>query len=79
MDHTLYLKKVIHFTLYNFKQCFDCLWLKENMLVLWEAVVNNELFTLIYILNMKSDIPVLTPYSPTEELSVKDIVKTRNM
>ena len=45
------------------------------MLVLWEAGVNNELFTLIYALNMKSNITVLTPYSPTEEFSVKDIVK----
>ena len=75
IDHSLYLKKVIHFTLYDFKQCFDSLWLKESMLVLWEAGVNNELFTLIYALNMKSNITVLTPYGPTEEFSVKNIVK----
>ena len=49
-------------------QCFDSLWLK---LVLWEAGVNNELFTLIYALNMKSNITVLTSYGPTEEFSVK--------
>ena len=75
IDHSLYLKKVIHFTLYGFEQCFDSLWLKESMLVLWEAGVHNELFTLIYALNMKSNITVLTPYSPTEEFSLKDIVK----
>ena len=75
IDHSLYLKKVIHFTLYDFKQCFDSLWLKESMPVLWEAGVNNELFTLIYALNMKSNITVLTPYGPTEEFSVKDTVK----
>ena len=45
------------------------------MPVLWEAGVNNELFTLIYALNMKSNITVLTPYGQTEEFSVKDIVK----
>ena len=43
--------------------------------MLLEAGDNNELFTLIYALNMKSNITVLTPYSPTEEFSVKDIVK----
>ena len=53
IDHSLYLKKLIHFTLYDFKQCFDSLWLKESRLVLPEAGVNNELFTLIYALNMK--------------------------
>ena len=45
------------------------------MLVLWEAGVNNELFTPIYALIMKSNITVLTPYGPTEEFSAKDIVK----
>ena len=45
------------------------------MLVLWEAGVNNKLFIQIYALNMKSNITVLTPYGPTEEFSVKDIVK----
>ena len=75
IDHSLYLKKVIHSTLYDFKQCFDSLWLMEIILVLWEAGVNNELFTLIYALKMKSNIIVLTPYGPTEEFSVKDIVK----
>ena len=45
------------------------------MLVLWEAGVNNELFTLIYALNMKSNITVLAPYGPTEKFSVKNIVK----
>ena len=75
IDHSVYLKKVIHFTRYDFKQCFDSLWLKESLLVLWKAGVNNELFTLIYALNMKSNITVLTLYGPTEEFSVKDIVK----
>ena len=67
--------KVIHFTLYDFKQCLDSLWSKESMLVLWEAGDNNELFTLIYALNMKPNITVLTPYGATEEFSAKDIVK----
>ena len=50
------------------------------MLVLWDAGVNNELFTLIFTLNMKSNITVLTPNSPMEEFFGKDIVKqgTRN-
>ena len=61
IDHNLCLKKAIHLTLYDFKQCFESLWLKESMLVLWEAGVNNELFTLIYTLNMKSNITVFTP------------------
>ena len=45
------------------------------MLCIWDAGIQNELFYLIYKLNKEAKIIVFTPYDPTEEFYVMDLVK----
>ena len=62
IDHTLYLNTRMHLTFYDFKQCFDSIWLN----CMWDAGVRNELFYLIYLLNKNANIIVRTPFGQTE-------------
>ena len=75
IDHTIYLNTGKHFTFYDFKQCFDSIWLKESMNCMWDAGARNELFYLIYLLNKNANITVRTPFGETEEFRVKNLVK----
>ena len=75
IDHTIYLNTSIHLTFYDFKQCFDSIWLKHSMNCMWDAGVRNELFYLIYLLNKNANIIVRTPFGQTEEFKVKNLVK----
>ena len=67
IDHTIYLNTSMHLTFYDFKQCFDSIWLKELMNCMWDAGVRNGLFYLIYLLNKSTNITVRTPFGQTEE------------
>ena len=65
----------MHLTFYDFKQCFDSIWLKDSMNCMWDAGVRNDLFYLIYLLNKNANIIVRTPFGQAEEFKVKDLVK----
>ena len=60
--------------IYDYKQCFDSLWLQECMNDLYSAGLNDDKFALLYNVNTKVDIAVKTPVGKTGRESVKNVI-----
>ena len=75
IDHARYLKITISVTLYDFKQCFDGMWLQDSILSVKNIGIANEVLSFIKKLNETSDIVVKTPVGETTEFTIKNIVK----
>ena len=75
IDHAKYLKRTVYLVLYDFKQCFDSLWLEDCLVSLKNIGVNNELIAIIKDLNETAEIVVKTPVGNTTEFIVIKIVK----
>ena len=75
LDHMAYLKKPAYITLYDYRQAFDSLWLKESILSLWNLGIRDVYLPLIYKLNEKAVVTVNTPYGRTSPFVVDQIVK----
>ena len=71
----MYIQSYVVFTLYDFKACFDSLWLEDVLNTLWDAGVENEFFYIIYLLNKNCNITVNTPFGPTERFTIEKLVK----
>ena len=75
IDHAKYLKRSVYLVLYDFKQCFDSLWLEDCLVSLKNIGVNKELISIIKDLNETAEIVVKTPVGNTTEFQVENIVK----
>ena len=75
INHALYLGKSIIVTCYDYKQCFDKLWLQEAILSLVRLGLPAEYAKLMYRLNEISSISVKTPFGHTERFTANDITK----
>ena len=75
IDHAKYMKKIIIFTLYDFTQCFDGMWLEDSLISLKNIGVREEIISSIKALNEKAEIVVKTAVGNTEEFKVHNIVK----
>ena len=67
-------KKPVDILIYDYKQCFDSLWLQECMNDLYSAGLNDDKFALLYNVNSKVDIAVKTPVGKTERQSIKNVI-----
>ena len=67
-------KKPVDILIYDYKQCFDSLWLKECMNDLYSAGMNDDKFALLYNANTKVDIAVKTPVGKTERQPIKNVI-----
>ena len=67
-------KKPVDIQIYDYKQCFDSLWLKECMNDLNSAGMNDDKFALLYNANTKVDIAVKTPVGKTGRQSIKNVI-----
>ena len=65
-------KKSIDVQIYDYKQCFDSLWLEECMNDMYKGGLNNEKFNLLYTANNLVKVAIRTPVGKTES---KDIHK----
>ena len=74
-DHAKYLNRPVYIVLYDYSQCFDSLWLDDCLLSLWKLGVNNDVLSLIREMNKESNIVVKTPFGPTEQFTVHNIVQ----
>jgi hypothetical protein len=74
-DHAAYLNSSVNYTFYDYKTCFDKVWLEDSMITLWNLGVRSELFALIYKLNSNSRINIKTPYGLSETINCPTIVK----
>ena len=75
VDHCKYLKKPLYIVLYDYKQCFDSLWLSDCLLSLWSLGVKSETLNNIKNLNETCNMAIKTPVGITNEATVKSIVQ----
>ena len=67
-------KKPVDIQIYDYKQCFDSLWLQECMNDLYSAGLNDDKFALLYNVNSKVDIAVKTPVGKTDRQSIHNVI-----
>ena len=67
-------KKPIDIAIYDIKQCFDKLGLKETLNDLWDVGIKDDNLALLYELNKQIEIAIKTPSGLSERKPVKEIV-----
>ena len=67
-------KKSIDILIYDYKQCFDSMWLEEALNDLYEAGVKDDNLALIHLANETNKVAVKTPHGLTERKVVDKIV-----
>ena len=66
-------KKPIDVSVYDYKQCFDSLWLQECMNDFYAAGFSDDKFALLYNINKDVNIAVKTPVGMTERQSIQNV------
>ena len=67
-------KKPIDIQVYDYKQCFDSLWLKECLNDLYAAGVQDDKFALLYNVNSNVKVAVRTPVGKTQRESISNVI-----
>jgi hypothetical protein len=67
-------KHPVDIQIYDYKQCFDSLWLEECLNDLYSAGINDDRFQLLYNVNSKVNFAVKTPVGITERGVVRNSV-----
>ena len=67
-------KKSIDIQIYDYKHCFDSLWIQECMNDLYKAGLNDDKFALLYNINKNVKIAVKTPIGITNRESIRNVV-----
>ena len=60
--------------IYDYKQCFDSLWLEECLNDMYDGGLQDDKFNLLYNANSVVDISVRTPVGKTELGQIKNVV-----
>ena len=61
ITHAKYLHQALYLNFYDFRQCFDKLWLEDSIVSLYKLGLDNELLASIYETNYAATITVNTP------------------
>ena len=64
-------KKAIDIQIFDFKQCFDSLWLEECMNDIHTGGLNDDKFALLYNMNTSAKVVVKTPVGKTAQGSIQ--------
>ena len=75
IDHSKYMGKHLWLTFYETEKCFDNLWSEDCINSLWDNGVKDGTLSLIYNLNMKTNITMKTPFGDTQVLPLENLVK----
>ena len=75
ITRALYLNCPLYLNFYDFRQCFDKLWLEDNVISLYKLGLDNEFLSLIYKTNLNASIAVKTPMGISESFTKIAIVK----
>ena len=67
-------KKSIDIQIYDYKQCFDSLWIQECLNDFYNAGLNDDKFALLYNMNKNVKIAVKTPIGKTSRETITDVV-----
>ena len=75
ITHAKYLHQALYLNFYDFRQCFDKLWLEDSIVSLYKLGLDNELLASIYETNYAATITVNTPLGKSGSFSKIGIVK----
>ena len=75
VNHAIYLGRTLYVTCYDYKQCFDKLWMEEAVLSQWRLGLSVEWVEVILKLNEVAKIAVKTPFGQTERFLTRNITK----
>ena len=75
IDHAKYLNRTLYLTLYDYRTCFDSLWLEDCIISLWNLGIRNQMLPLIYKMNESSKVVIKSPYGPTRPFNCPRIAK----
>ena len=67
-------KTPIDIQIFDYRQCFDSLWLKECMNDVYKAGIDNDKFALLYNANSSVEIAVKTPVGKTSRQTINDAI-----
>ena len=67
-------KKPVDIQIFDFKQCFDGLWLQECMNDFFKGGMNDDKFALLYNFNRNVKIAVKTPVGKTDRVTISDAI-----
>ena len=74
MNEALKNKENLDIEILDYRQCFDGMWLDETINDLFEAGLTNNNLKLIYKLNEKNKVAVVTPHGLTDRVEMEKIV-----
>ena len=75
ITRAVYLKCSLFLNFYDFRQCFDKLWLEDSVISLYKLGLQNEFLSLIYKTNLEANIVVKTPFGNSASFTKTSIVK----
>ncbi len=75
INHARYTNSPLYLNFYDFKQCFDKIWLQDSIISLYKLGLMDEHLAHIYELNSKAEIEVNTPLGTTKRFIKNAIVK----
>ena len=74
IDYFRYLNIPVTMQFYDLEKCFDRLWLRKCMTVLWESGVRGPEWMAIYLMNKSAEIVIQTPVGETQPIEVQEVV-----
>ena len=74
INESIIEKNNVDIEILDYKQCFDSMWLDETINDLYEAGLDNNNLNVIYNLNEKNKVAVVTPHGLTERVNIEKIV-----
>ena len=67
-------KKPIDIHIYDYRQCFDSLWLEESLNDFFDGGLRNDKLALLYNINRNVKVVVKTATGKTERGIIKDMI-----
>ena len=74
INEALKKKENVDIEILDYRQCFDSMWLDETINDLYETGLVNDNLNLIYKLNNKNKVAVVTPHGLTERVEIDQLV-----
>ena len=75
ITRAIYLNSPLFLNFYDFRQCFDKLWLEDSIISLYKLGLRNEFLSLIYKTNVEAEVVVKTPLGNSAPFTKTSIVK----
>ena len=68
------MKKPIDIHIYDYRQCFDSLWLEESLNDFYEGGMKNNKLALLYNINRNVNVVIKTPAGKTEKGTIRNVI-----